>query len=115
MAEGGEVEWELSKENIQPLRRGRNMSSLNRALSQLHDGDSTAINQQRQYELWPTFLLNCPFSVSSEQIQFFVIMTFGFSLRFSRAFESELRMYDGDDPLDVWHRYVKYERSNLYL
>lgn len=23
---------------------------------------------------------------------------------FSRAFESELRMYDGDDPLDVWDR-----------
>ncbi|XP_075874429.1 mitotic checkpoint serine/threonine-protein kinase BUB1 beta [Nelusetta ayraudi] len=70
MAEGGEVDWELSKENIQPLRRGRNMSSLNRALSQLHEGDSTAVNQQRQ------------------------------------AFESELRMYEGDDPLDVWHRYI---------
>lgn len=51
MAEGGEVDWELSKENIQPLRRGRNMSSLNRALSQLHEGDSTAVNQQRQYGL----------------------------------------------------------------
>lgn len=51
MAEGGEVDWELSKENIQPLRRGRTMSSLNRALSQLHDGDSTAVNQQRQYGL----------------------------------------------------------------
>lgn len=23
---------------------------------------------------------------------------------FTRAFESELRMYDGDDPLDVWDR-----------
>lgn len=66
MAEGGEVEWELCKENIQPLRRGRKMSSLNRALSQLHDGDSTAVNQQRQYVLWPISLLNCP--LTFEQI-----------------------------------------------
>lgn len=50
MAEGGDVEWELSKENIQPLRRGRDISALHQALTQLQDGDSSAINQQRQYE-----------------------------------------------------------------
>lgn len=49
MAEGGEVEWELSKENIQPLRRGRAISVLHQALSQLQEGDNSAINQQRQY------------------------------------------------------------------
>lgn len=49
MAEGGDVEWELSKENIQPLRRGRDISALHQALTQLQDGDSSAINQQRQY------------------------------------------------------------------
>ena len=48
MAEGGDVEWELSKENIQPLRRGRAISALHQALSQ-QDGVSSAINQQRQY------------------------------------------------------------------
>ena len=26
------------------------------------------------------------------------------TLCFLRAFESEVRMYDGDDPLDVWDR-----------
>ncbi|XP_034530479.1 mitotic checkpoint serine/threonine-protein kinase BUB1 beta [Notolabrus celidotus] len=72
MAEGGDVEWELCKENIQPLRRGRGISVLHQALSQQQDGLSTAINQQRQ------------------------------------AFESELRMYDGEDPLDVWDRYIKW-------
>lgn len=49
MAEGGDVEWELSKENIQPLRRGRDISALYQALTQIQDGDNSTINQQRQY------------------------------------------------------------------
>ncbi|XP_026159632.1 mitotic checkpoint serine/threonine-protein kinase BUB1 beta [Mastacembelus armatus] len=77
MAEGGEVEWELSKENIQPLRRGRAISALHQALSQRQDGLCSAINQQRQ------------------------------------SFESELRMYDGDDPLDVWDRYIKWTEQTF--
>ncbi|XP_028251681.1 mitotic checkpoint serine/threonine-protein kinase BUB1 beta [Parambassis ranga] len=76
MAEGGDVEWELSKENIQPLRRGRAISALHQALSH-SDGATSAINQQRQ------------------------------------AFESELRMYDGDDPLDVWDRYIKWTEQTF--
>lgn len=66
------MEWELCKENIQPLRRGRAMSALHQALSQQQDGIASAINQQKQ------------------------------------AYELELRMYDGDDPLDVWDRYIKW-------
>lgn len=72
MAEGGDAEWELSKENIQPLKRGRDVSALHQALSQQQGGPSAAVNQQQQ------------------------------------AFESELRIYNGDDPLDVWDRYVKW-------
>ncbi|XP_051941251.1 mitotic checkpoint serine/threonine-protein kinase BUB1 beta [Hippocampus zosterae] len=75
MAEGEDVEWELCKENIQPLKRGRNMSALLQALSQSKDGLSPAILQQRQ------------------------------------AFESELRLYNGDDPLDVWDRYIKWSEQ----
>ncbi|KAM9842784.1 mitotic checkpoint serine/threonine-protein kinase BUB1 beta [Aulostomus maculatus] len=77
MAEGGDVEWELSKENIQPLRRGRAMSGLHQALSQRQDGLSSVVIQQRQ------------------------------------AFESELRMYEGDDPLDVWDRYIKWTQQTF--
>ncbi|XP_029349439.1 mitotic checkpoint serine/threonine-protein kinase BUB1 beta isoform X2 [Echeneis naucrates] len=77
MAEGGDVEWELSKENIQPLRRGRAISALHQALTQQQDGLSSVINQQRQ------------------------------------AFESELRMYEGDDPLDVWDRYIKWTEQTF--
>ncbi|KAF7202025.1 mitotic checkpoint serine/threonine-protein kinase BUB1 beta [Nothobranchius furzeri] len=77
MAEGEDVDWELSKENIQPLRRGRAISALHQALSQQQDGPTSAINQQRQ------------------------------------AFESELRMYDGDDPLHVWDCYVKWTEQTF--
>nr|XP_057947378.1 mitotic checkpoint serine/threonine-protein kinase BUB1 beta [Doryrhamphus excisus]XP_057947379.1 mitotic checkpoint serine/threonine-protein kinase BUB1 beta [Doryrhamphus excisus] len=75
MAEGEDAEWELCKENIKPLRRGRNMSALMQALNQSKDGHSPAILQQKQ------------------------------------AFEMELRMYDGDDPLDVWDRYIKWSEQ----
>jgi len=30
-----------------------------------------------------------------------------------QAFESELRMYDGDDPLDVWDRYIKWTEQTF--
>ncbi|XP_016090406.1 mitotic checkpoint serine/threonine-protein kinase BUB1 beta-like [Sinocyclocheilus grahami] len=61
-----DAEWELCKENIQPLRQGRSVSALHQALCQQQEGNHTALNQKKQ------------------------------------AFESELRLYDGDDPLDVW-------------
>lgn len=77
MAEGGDPEWELSKENIQPLKRGRAISALQQALCQEQDGDASAVHQQKQ------------------------------------AFESELRMYNGDDPLDVWDRYVKWTEQTF--
>lgn len=66
------MEWELCKENIQPLRRGRDMSALHQVLSQQQEGITNAINQQKQ------------------------------------AYELELRLYNGDDPLDVWDRYIKW-------
>ncbi|KAK6479167.1 mitotic checkpoint serine/threonine-protein kinase BUB1 beta-like [Huso huso] len=70
MAEGGD-EWELCKENVQPLKQGRAISTLQEALTQ--EGTShIAIEQQRQ------------------------------------ALESEIRFYNGDDPLDVWDRYIKW-------
>ncbi|MGH0160747.1 UNVERIFIED_CONTAM: hypothetical protein FKN15_049401 [Acipenser sinensis] len=70
MAEGGD-EWELCKENVQPLKQGRAISTLQEALTQ--EGTShIAIDQQRQ------------------------------------ALESEIRFYNGDDPLDVWDRYIKW-------
>ncbi|KAG7281224.1 hypothetical protein CRUP_019749 [Coryphaenoides rupestris] len=52
MAEGGDPEWELSKENIQPLRRGRAISTLHQALCQQQDGAVSAVHQQRQYIKW---------------------------------------------------------------
>ncbi|OWK09768.1 BUB1B [Cervus elaphus hippelaphus] len=69
-------EWELSKENVQPLRRGRIMSTLQGALAQQDSACNSALQQQK------------------------------------RAFESEIRFYAGNDPLDVWDRYINWTEQN---
>ncbi|XP_042328454.1 LOW QUALITY PROTEIN: mitotic checkpoint serine/threonine-protein kinase BUB1 beta [Sceloporus undulatus] len=72
-----ENEWELSKENVQPLRQGRVMATLQEALAQQDVSTHTAIQQQK------------------------------------REFESEIRFYCGDDPLDVWDRYIKWTEQTF--
>ncbi|XP_047395879.1 mitotic checkpoint serine/threonine-protein kinase BUB1 beta [Sciurus carolinensis] len=69
-------EWELSKENVQPLRQGRIMSTLQEALAQQESACNTTLQQQK------------------------------------RAFESEIRFYTGNDPLDVWDRYINWTEQN---
>ncbi|XP_037690248.1 mitotic checkpoint serine/threonine-protein kinase BUB1 beta [Choloepus didactylus] len=69
-------EWELSKENVQPLRQGRIMSTLQGALAQQESACNTTLQQQK------------------------------------RAFESEIRFYAGDDPLDVWNKYINWTEQN---
>ncbi|XP_035219292.1 mitotic checkpoint serine/threonine-protein kinase BUB1 beta-like [Stegodyphus dumicola] len=67
-------EWEVSKENIRPIQRGRRPSKLNACLT-LHPDD--VILKQRD------------------------------------VFEKELRIYSGDDPLSVWHKYIKWIEQNF--
>ncbi|XP_076983550.1 mitotic checkpoint serine/threonine-protein kinase BUB1 beta [Tamandua tetradactyla] len=69
-------EWELSKENVQPLRQGRIMSTLQGALAQQESACNTTLQHQK------------------------------------RTFESEIRFYTGDDPLDVWDRYINWTEQN---
>ncbi|XP_005381274.1 PREDICTED: mitotic checkpoint serine/threonine-protein kinase BUB1 beta isoform X2 [Chinchilla lanigera] len=69
-------EWELSKENVQPLRQGRIMSTLQGALAQQESACNSALQQQK------------------------------------RAFESEIRFYAGNDPLDVWDRYINWTEQS---
>ncbi|KAM6069413.1 mitotic checkpoint serine/threonine-protein kinase BUB1 beta isoform 2-T2 [Theristicus caerulescens] len=70
-------EWELSKENVQPLRQGRVMSTLQEALAQQETSIHTAVQLKRQ------------------------------------EFESAIRFYSGDDPLDVWDRYIKWTEQTF--
>ncbi len=46
---GDNYEWELSKENIQPLKHGRNISSLLTALTVGEDHAKHQRNEQRKY------------------------------------------------------------------
>lgn len=45
MAEANTDEWELSKENVQPLKQGRSFAQLSAALKP----NMTAIRQQQEY------------------------------------------------------------------
>uniref|UniRef100_A0A8C4T5E9 BUB1 mitotic checkpoint serine/threonine kinase B n=1 Tax=Erpetoichthys calabaricus TaxID=27687 RepID=A0A8C4T5E9_ERPCA len=74
MAEGGD-EWELCKENVQPLKQGRTISALQEALSQQEGTSHSPIHQQQQ------------------------------------TFETEIRFCNGDDPLDIWDRYIKWTQQ----
>ncbi|XP_052789856.1 mitotic checkpoint serine/threonine-protein kinase BUB1-like isoform X2 [Mya arenaria] len=60
-------EWELSKENVQPIKQGRRMSSLNAGL---RGNDEHRIREEKH------------------------------------VFETELRTYAGDDPIEVWYKYI---------
>ncbi|XP_035184521.1 mitotic checkpoint serine/threonine-protein kinase BUB1 beta isoform X2 [Oxyura jamaicensis] len=70
-------EWELSKENVQPLKQGRVMSTLQEALAQQEASTHTAVQLKKQ------------------------------------EFESEIRFYSGDDPLDVWDRYIRWTEQTF--
>ncbi|KAM9373016.1 mitotic checkpoint serine/threonine-protein kinase BUB1 beta [Phaethornis superciliosus] len=70
-------EWELSKENVQPLRQGRVMATLQQALAQQETSTHTAVQLKKQ------------------------------------EFESEIRFYSGDDPLDVWDRYIRWTEQTF--
>nr|XP_033808955.1 mitotic checkpoint serine/threonine-protein kinase BUB1 beta isoform X2 [Geotrypetes seraphini] len=76
MAQGGD-EWELSKENVQPLRQGRVMSTLQDVLTRQENASHLAMQQQKQ------------------------------------AFELEIRFYSGEDPLDVWDRYINWTEQTF--
>ncbi|XP_051874357.1 mitotic checkpoint serine/threonine-protein kinase BUB1 beta [Pristis pectinata] len=67
-----EADWELSKENVQPLKQGRDVGTLKDVLAQ-HEGPSQISIQEQKL-----------------------------------AFEAEIRFYSGNDPLDVWDRYIKW-------
>ncbi|XP_054246734.1 mitotic checkpoint serine/threonine-protein kinase BUB1 beta [Indicator indicator] len=70
-------EWELHKENVQPLRQGRVMATLQEALAQQETSTHTTLQLKKQ------------------------------------EFESEIRFYSGDDPLDVWDRYIKWTEQTF--
>lgn len=48
MSQNGDDEWELSKENVQPLRQGRVMTTLQEALAQQDTSRHTAAQIRKQ-------------------------------------------------------------------
>ena len=48
MSRDGDDEWELSKENVQPLRQGRVMATLQESLAQQDTSSHTAAQLRKQ-------------------------------------------------------------------
>lgn len=69
-------EWELSKENVQPLKKGRKMANLTAALA------PSSVDQTRIY-------------------------------REKQEFEAQIRTYEGQDPLEIWYRYIVWTSENF--
>ncbi|KAL9952708.1 hypothetical protein ACROYT_G040000 [Oculina patagonica] len=69
-------EWELSKENVQPMKQGRKMANLAVALAP-SSVDQTRIHKEK------------------------------------REFEAQIRTYEGQDPLDIWYRYIVWTGENF--
>ncbi|XP_072166979.1 uncharacterized protein [Diadema setosum] len=69
--------WELSKENVLPLKQGRKITNLTAALQPQNVDRQQQLILQRQ------------------------------------GFETELRAYAGDDPLDPWVRYIQWTEQNF--
>lgn len=88
-------EWELSKENVQPLKQGRKMANLTAALAP-SSVDQTRIFREKQW----VFL---HFQLQQMLLNWTGVLTFLF-LRFQREFEAQIRTYEGDDPLEIWYR-----------
>ena len=77
--ESSSAEWELSKENIQPLKEGRKAAKLANIL-QPRDEETLKIMQEER-----------------------------------QKFETEIRSYNGPDPLDPWFRSVKKKENGYTL
>ena len=88
-----QVDWELSKENFQPLKRGRKEVSKPVGLS---EGKAEIESQRRQAS-----------EHSSENVGTCAICCGCLH----RQFWQELELYDGGDPLEVWTRYATETRA----
>ncbi|GAQ79054.1 putative Protein kinase [Klebsormidium nitens] len=76
------MDWELSKENVQPLRSGRDVKLLNAALKTKIEAEASAKIKVEKLE--------------SER----------------RSFERDIQFYDGDDPLAPWLRYIRWIKDS---
>ena len=83
----GEQEWEISKENVMPIKQGRSVPSLNQALQCGTPQRNRSIQEKVKYE-WITM----PY-VSSEQ-------------------EQRIQDYIGSDPLSPWLSYCFFDLNH---
>ena len=55
--EGDDQEWEFSKENVIPIKEGRNIESLNYALSQKTPEQNRSLESKIKYYIIETYIM----------------------------------------------------------
>lgn len=90
-------EWEIFKENVRPLKRGRNVNLLNHALkSHTHTHLKKSIVQHRR------FILSLYLFLSLFFLLFLISSSSHFWVPFDRKLIEAIDEYQGDDPLLPW-------------
>lgn len=84
------MDIDAAKENIQPLAGGRNISVL-----------EFALNAETQHKVHDELQAKRRFVICLRIFIRIIVIPIHF-----REFEERIRLYEGDDPLDLWFEYI---------
>lgn len=95
-------EWEMFKENVRPLKRGRNVNLLNHALNSHNDNQlKQSLLDNRRFSFFTSLFI----------LDFIIVFYFNLTVFFHRSFPfrkliEAIDEYKGDDPLLPWLEYI---------
>ena len=111
-----DAEWDTSKENFQPLRKGRDAKMLSEASGMRHGERATKLKEERRCVSRRASRISnrrCKLRQPAETTIWFwrrplTSNSSNSHLSPRSAFWEAISNYDGDDPLEVWVRFIKW-------
>lgn len=113
-AEQAAEEWEVAKENFQPLKRGRDTKALEQH-SKAPKSESEEVEARQRCEntqlaksstAWPYHPHTDKFSIMTARAAALSFDSTAVAKFARRAFWQELAAYQGTDPLEIWLRFA---------
>ena len=105
--------WDTSKENFQPLKKGRDAKMLDQATGMGNGERATKIKEERRYARRRPNPQAPGFGFPRVTGRFWISQTHPAPLSFRSAFWNAIATYDGDDPLEVWVRFIKWTEQTF--
>lgn len=105
--------WDTSKENFQPLKKGRDAKMLDQATGMGNGERATKIKEERRYARRRPNPQAPGFGFPRVTGRFWISRTHPAPLSFRSAFWNAIATYDGDDPLEVWVRFIKWTEQTF--